>query len=167
MVPQGSGGYRRLIEAFFELTGLPLILNTSLNIRGEPMVETPAQAVECFLGTNLDLLYLGGHRVEKPRLDVAAPDSALIPTPNAGVALDPGQASWRRGSWSHSPPRASIRTGHRFELEAMEAALLPRVDGETTVGQLVAEGDGAAKLDALVSLQRRGLIAMKAADQRR
>jgi len=51
---------RRLLEEFELLTGLPLLLNTSFNRRGEPLVETPGDAVECFLGTGLDFLAIQG-----------------------------------------------------------------------------------------------------------
>lgn len=48
--------YYELIEMFYHLTGVPLLLNTSFNIRGEPIVETPTDALECFLKTGLDHL---------------------------------------------------------------------------------------------------------------
>jgi carbamoyltransferase len=52
-------GYWRLIEAFHQLTGVPLVLNTSFNIAGKPIVETPRDAVACFEGTEIDVLLLG------------------------------------------------------------------------------------------------------------
>jgi carbamoyltransferase len=58
--------YYELIEAFFRLTGVPLLLNTSFNIRGEPIVETPMDALECFLRTGLDHLVFPGVIVSKP-----------------------------------------------------------------------------------------------------
>lgn len=161
MVPAGGGNYRRLIEAFFELTGLPLILNTSLNIRGEPIVETPSHALECFLATNIDRLYLEGLRVEKAILDSAAPEIDLIPRPNRGIAVDQ-PARWG-DSWSHDGPRASTRVGHKVELNDLEASLLLKANSEATVGELVADGEPdarAERVDALCSLQRRGLISM-------
>jgi len=51
--------YYDLIKAFGERTGVPVVLNTSFNIRGEPIVCTPGQAVDCFLGTGIDTLILG------------------------------------------------------------------------------------------------------------
>jgi carbamoyltransferase len=48
-----------LIEAFDRLTGVPVLLNTSFNDNEEPIVETPADAVRCFLATELDLLVMG------------------------------------------------------------------------------------------------------------
>ena len=50
--------YYALIEKFKEITGCPLIVNTSFNIRGEPIVCTPYDAFMCFMGTELDLLII-------------------------------------------------------------------------------------------------------------
>jgi carbamoyltransferase len=57
--------YWRLIKAFEDLTGVGLVLNTSFNVRGEPIVCTPTDAVECFLGTGIDQLIIGNYLVEK------------------------------------------------------------------------------------------------------
>lgn len=57
--------YRRLIEEFHKITGVPVILNTSFNIRGEPIVCTPEDAIVCFLGTDMDYLVLGDFLVSK------------------------------------------------------------------------------------------------------
>jgi carbamoyltransferase len=51
--------YYALIERFKELTGCPVIVNTSFNVRGEPIVCTPEDAFRCFMGTELDLLVVG------------------------------------------------------------------------------------------------------------
>jgi carbamoyltransferase len=51
--------YWRLLDEFRALTGLPVLLNTSFNVRGEPIVCTPDDAVNCFLKTDLDYLVLG------------------------------------------------------------------------------------------------------------
>jgi len=47
-----------LIENFYKITGIPLIINTSFNVRGEPIVETPKDAIKCFLGTEMDYLII-------------------------------------------------------------------------------------------------------------
>jgi carbamoyltransferase len=57
--------YYRLIEEFERLTGVPIVLNTSFNIRGEPIVHLPEQAVECFLRTGMDALFLGDNMLTK------------------------------------------------------------------------------------------------------
>ena len=51
--------YYRLIEAFERCTGVPVIMNTSFNVQGEPIVCTPEEAVSCYLGSGLDALVLG------------------------------------------------------------------------------------------------------------
>ena len=57
--------YHRLIETFYQKTGCPLIVNTSFNVRGEPIVESPAQAYACFMNTEMDALVLGNHVLYK------------------------------------------------------------------------------------------------------
>lgn len=51
--------YRRVLERFYKLTGVPVLLNTSFNVNKEPIVETPDDAVRCFLSTDIDFLLLG------------------------------------------------------------------------------------------------------------
>jgi carbamoyltransferase len=55
----------RLLEAFASLTGVPVLLNTSFNVKGEPMVETPEDAIKCFLGTGIDYLVLDDLLISK------------------------------------------------------------------------------------------------------
>lgn len=50
---------RTLLALFGERTGIPVLLNTSFNVAGEPLVETPQDAVRCFLGTDIDALLIG------------------------------------------------------------------------------------------------------------
>ena len=56
--PERHGRYYKLLKAFEEQTGSPVIINTSFNIRGEPIVCTPEQAYRCFLATDMDVLVL-------------------------------------------------------------------------------------------------------------
>ncbi len=57
--------YYRLIKAFEKIRGVPLVLNTSFNVMGEPIVNTPADAVKCFYTTGMDALVMGNHVVRK------------------------------------------------------------------------------------------------------
>ena len=57
--------YYDLISKFKEITGCPVIVNTSFNVRGEPIVNTPTDAFNCFMGTELDLLVIGNCVLEK------------------------------------------------------------------------------------------------------
>jgi carbamoyltransferase len=47
-----------ILERFRERTGCPVVINTSFNVRGEPIVCTPAHAYRCFMGTNMDVLVI-------------------------------------------------------------------------------------------------------------
>ncbi|MHC4698904.1 MAG: carbamoyltransferase family protein [Planctomycetota bacterium] len=62
------GRYYRLIERFGRLTGVPVVINTSFNVRGEPIVCTPADAYNTFVKTGIDALVIGNHLVvDKPQ----------------------------------------------------------------------------------------------------
>jgi carbamoyltransferase len=72
-----NSGFYRLIRAFASLTGIPMVLNTSFNVAGKPIVETPQDAVACFQSTNIDVLAIGPvllskhdlHQYHVPRAD--------------------------------------------------------------------------------------------------
>jgi carbamoyltransferase len=57
--------YYRLIDTFGKATGVPVLLNTSFNLRGEPIVNTPREAFNTFSRSGMDVLVLGDHVIEK------------------------------------------------------------------------------------------------------
>ncbi|HOV32723.1 MAG TPA: carbamoyltransferase [Candidatus Hydrogenedens sp.] len=57
--------YYNTINAFYERTGCPVIINTSFNVRGEPIVCTPKEAYTCFMRTNMDYLCIGSFLLDK------------------------------------------------------------------------------------------------------
>ena len=57
--------YYNLIKKFKDLTNCPLLINTSFNVRGEPVVCTPQNAIECFMSTNLDVLVIENYLILK------------------------------------------------------------------------------------------------------
>ncbi|MBN1521986.1 MAG: carbamoyltransferase [Candidatus Aureabacteria bacterium] len=59
--------YHRLIKSFYEATGCPVIINTSFNVRGEPIVCTPEDAYTCFMRTDMDYLILENCLLDKTR----------------------------------------------------------------------------------------------------
>jgi carbamoyltransferase len=61
--------YYDLISKFKEKTGCPVIVNTSFNVRGEPIVNTPSNAFNCFMGTDLDYLVIGNCILDKMKQD--------------------------------------------------------------------------------------------------
>lgn len=62
----GPSLLRAILESFLKNTGIPILLNTSFNVAGEPIVESPEDALLCFLQTGLDAVVLGDILVEKP-----------------------------------------------------------------------------------------------------
>lgn len=63
--------YHQLITKFKELTGCPILVNTSFNVRGEPIVCSPEDAFNCLMGTELDVLAIGNCLLKKDRQDPA------------------------------------------------------------------------------------------------
>lgn len=59
------GRYYKLLQKFKEKTGCPVVINTSFNVRGEPIVCTPEHAYRCFMATNMDVLVLEKHILYK------------------------------------------------------------------------------------------------------
>ena len=59
--------YYDLISEFKKKTGCPVLVNTSFNVRGEPIVNTPTDAFNCFMGTELDYLIIGNCILDKKK----------------------------------------------------------------------------------------------------
>ena len=57
--------YYKLLSKFKEITGVPILVNTSFNVRGEPIVNTIEDAYNCFLSTGLDILVCGNFILKK------------------------------------------------------------------------------------------------------
>ncbi len=68
--------FYEIIEAFYDLTGCPAIINTSFNVRGEPIVCTPEDAYRCFMRTGMDALVLETFVLEKAQQPVIARDES-------------------------------------------------------------------------------------------
>ena len=66
---QNNKSYHDLISKFKEKTGCPVIINTSFNVRGEPIVNSPTNAFNCFMGTDLDYLVIGNCILDKSKQD--------------------------------------------------------------------------------------------------
>jgi carbamoyltransferase len=68
-----NGLYYQVIKEYFGLTGIPVIVNTSFNVRGEPIVCTPAEAYNCFSHTDMDALVMGPYVVMAASKKIIAP----------------------------------------------------------------------------------------------
>lgn len=64
--------FRRLIQAFLEETGCAVVINTSFNVRGEPPVLTPQDAIRCFLATDMDYLMMNNILLDKTKMPAEA-----------------------------------------------------------------------------------------------
>lgn len=70
VTPEQNPRYYKLIQEFGKITGVNCILNTSFNIRGEPIVNTVREAIFCFIGTDMDYLVVGDHLLAKTPQDL-------------------------------------------------------------------------------------------------
>ena len=136
-------------------TGIPVVLNTSFNLRGMPIVETPADALSCFLSTRMDFLIID-------RFLVPAPDfGSFVPVrTNTQVTT---RSRWLSTQTDFPEGEVSLRspTGHTARLEPEILALLRAVDGRRTTRELaaeVAELDLEDIIDRLLALCRLGLV---------
>jgi carbamoyltransferase len=76
--------YYDLIKEFENLTGCPIIINTSFNVRGEPIVCSPLDAFRCFMNTDMDYLVMGTYMLNKKEM----PDASLLGDLSTHLELD-------------------------------------------------------------------------------
>ena len=57
--------FYNLINSFYKITGVPILINTSFNLKGQPIVETPRDALMTFYGSGIDYLVLGSYLISK------------------------------------------------------------------------------------------------------
>jgi carbamoyltransferase len=79
-----NAGLHRLLKRFDEITGCAVLVNTSFNVRGEPIVCSPEDAVRCFINTGIDLLAIGQYLVFKSEqsADLRAREGAVRHEPD-------------------------------------------------------------------------------------
>ena len=72
--------YFDLLTAFHKRTGCPVLINTSMNVRGEPIVNTPKDAYECFMRTHMDVVAIGNcllFKDDQPKMDLSSAEEAF------------------------------------------------------------------------------------------
>jgi carbamoyltransferase len=106
--PDTPNCFRSLLENFFQMTGLPLLLNTSFNVRGMPIVERPEEAMSALYSSRIDRLFIGNYEIDAPNF------SALVP-----VKTEHGYTNTYTGG--------SLTNAYEF---------LSAVDGEDSIGEL-------------------------------
>lgn len=134
-----DGNYRHLIEHFYNLTSVPLILNTSFNVRGEPIVETPFDALTCFLNSGIDVLYLESYRICKLTFDENTSITSLprlIPYLNDKLTLITENRA-EMGRWVKQFTSIQTQTGYRLPLDENLLRLVKIIDGQSTCDTLL------------------------------
>jgi len=94
--------YWRMLEAFRCLSGIPVVLNTSFNVKGEPIVATPSDAVRCFYATGLDALALGPYWLTKQNR------RPIIENANMGVRFPRRTVRISAGTYPLGPEAAPV-----------------------------------------------------------
>ncbi|HEU0300173.1 MAG TPA: carbamoyltransferase C-terminal domain-containing protein, partial [Longimicrobium sp.] len=134
-----SPRYWALLRAFEEITGVPVLLNTSFNNHAEPIVDSVDEAVACFLTTGLDALVVGDHLVCK-RPDGAGRLAYHLLSPSLPPARKLVMRAGARGAREHALESSSGRwfgeTSVALSAEAF--AVLCAADGTRTLGELLA-----------------------------
>ncbi|MFD6563055.1 carbamoyltransferase C-terminal domain-containing protein [Micromonospora profundi] len=113
------GTFRTLLEAFDRLTGLPVLLNTSFNLRGMPIVERPEEALDCLYGCRLDRVFLGTVEVPAPDFGSLKPVAVAV----AGPWIDGGAAAMLRNADGQRSLTAVARADRADVEEIIDAAL--------------------------------------------
>jgi len=126
---KNQNGYYDLIKEFNSLTGIPLVLNTSFNLRGMPIVEKPSEALDCLFGSRLHRIYIGQYEFQ-------APDFYTL-TPMLNNLFDQSKNT----------------------LSKIEHDILAKVDGHNTTNQICELlGNKEEILDKLLNLRRLEVI---------
>jgi len=156
----------KILSAFHRLTGMPVLLNTSFNVRGEPIVETPEEALECLCTTGLDAVYISPYRVETHSVSWDLNDPSMrtyIPVVNQSFRLGSTYITHGTAGWS-ADHHIQSRTGHRISVPADLFEFLRNIDGSRTVGTLISEtADGLQAMEMLRSLNRMGAVSLTTA----
>lgn len=128
--------YWRLIDSFRELTGVPAILNTSFNNDAEPIVDSVADAVVCYLTTDIDALVVGRFLVHKPsetEVERHISDLYLALPASRKLVVRAEQRVYTLESTA-----GSHFTAKRFEISKELHSLLMKADGGHKVNELLA-----------------------------
>jgi carbamoyltransferase len=133
-----QGGLKNLLTEFYEQTAVPLLLNTSLNAKGEPIVESPADAVNCLIGCEIDVLYMGSWRITKSvSLVHTQEDNWLNVTPEVSPFITLTKRDFSVNG-ELAPKSCSVAKGAGYELQLVDLQfrLLGLVNGKRTLVEI-------------------------------
>jgi carbamoyltransferase len=123
--------YYDLIERFEKLSGVPMVLNTSFNIKQEPIVETPSQAMKSFLYSDLDLLVING-RLFQQREFPEMLTSSMVPLAAPNFTAE----SMSDAEGNNVSVRLMVH-GDTYDIEQIELGILEVSNGENTLHDIV------------------------------
>jgi carbamoyltransferase len=171
---KGNGRFYQLVRRFFERTGVPIILNTSFNIMGEPIVETPRDALWCLLYAGIDYLVLEDRLLAKttgyrsvldlvPRVSATRFSREYVVRDEAfllGTAAPEALYAHTRSAWGETKRR----------LTPLQSAACARVDGRKTGRHILEELQGGElpelgereMIEAIGALARSSTIMLRA-----
>jgi carbamoyltransferase len=137
------GPFRALLEAFEQETGLPLVLNTSFNLRGMPIIERPEEALDCLYGSRLDRLFIGDLEIEPPDLNAMYPQRIEAET-----------------RWSASRRSANVSSAPLSGLSDLSLRIYDMADGASPM-RAIAEAlgtDAGKAVDLALDMRRLRLL---------
>ncbi len=140
--------YHDLVSAFHQRSGLPMVLNTSFNIKGEPIVETADDALRHFLDSDLDELYLGQLRITKRPFPSDEELADLHPVAHAGFT-----AQMLSNADGEAMQVNLMAHGQNWEADQLELGILEACTGESTTADLLNDFESEFEVDPAEVLQ--------------
>lgn len=137
-----------LLLEFQEIAGIPILLNTSFNVRGQPIIETPEQAIEMLLSTHLSGVVFGEYLVEPVCCSAPMSGSTIL-------SLSPGTSLEKSIRNKNTSRRILIGSqGKIIELPVYLFEVLEKIDGETSLG-LILDGIDLNDVSRITSMMER------------
>ena len=127
---QDNPKFYTLIKKFYEKTGIPMLLNTSFNIKQEPIVESPSDAMNSFLNSSIDFLVIHNHLFKKKSF----PDmltSSMVP-----ISIEEFTAETVSNSEGENISTRVMAYGKTIDLEQLELGLLEACKGNNDLGEI-------------------------------
>jgi carbamoyltransferase len=151
--PGLPGPFRPLLEAFQARTGIPMVLNTSFNLRGMPIIERPEEALDCLYGSRLDRLFIGDYEVEAPDLAGLRPERTDSEPPTAIRSVTAPQPASEAGADAARRPGPAVP-------DTGDVVMLNLATGALTLREIAAklDIDESAAIDQALQLRRHALL---------
>ncbi len=126
--PSDNLAFYQLLRSFGSITSVPVLINTSFNTRGMPIVETPEDALDCLFSTQLDALVIGSYWIEAPTFESFVPNCHELRISAIGP-WQGGPASIRMDDFNVSVWRANLENAQEYRLSRFQWAMLQAITG--------------------------------------